>query len=333
VFGKSASELEQIARNAFGGMAKRPYRPYEASVIGLPYIEPGDTLQFGTNDIVTGYVLQRTFTGIQALRDEFKASGSEQREQNTSVNKEIIQLQGKTTKIKKDVEGVRVEVEDLETSTNTRFEQTSQAISLEAQRAAQAEGELSGQISVLAGQVVLKVDTNGNIGYVELMGDPDTDMTQLVLKADNISLEGYVGINNGVIITEDGKLHAVDGEFSGTITASTIRGSEIETYGNDGYFKSTSWDGEVYGVYQNEILVNNGVLRCSRTLYTSGGPTYNWETTISSDTVNTRNVICDYINGQSPVTRSDISDFVGWNSVLEALFEDVWRRLSLLENA
>ena len=69
VFGKSASELESIAQNAFGNMAKRPYRPYEAENIGLPYIEVGDTLEFATDDTVTGYVLQRTLKGMQALTD------------------------------------------------------------------------------------------------------------------------------------------------------------------------------------------------------------------------------------------------------------------------
>ena len=49
-------------------MAKRPYRPYEAQSIGLSYIEVGDALQFATDDSVVGYVLQRTLTGIQALK-------------------------------------------------------------------------------------------------------------------------------------------------------------------------------------------------------------------------------------------------------------------------
>jgi len=188
-------------------------------------------------------------------------------------------------------------------------------------------------MNVLAGQVVLKVDSEGNIGYVELDADPDTDLTAITIKADNIELEGLTTINDNFKVLEDGTIEAVDGKFRGTISGSRITGSEFETYGNDGYFKSTSWDGEVYGVYQNEILINNGVLRCSRTLYASGGYTYDWATTINYDTVNTRNVVCNYLNGESPVTRSDISDFVGWSSVLQPLFQNIWNRLSALESA
>ena len=313
LFGKSANELEQIARNAFGNMAKRPYRPYEADSIGLPYVEVGDTLEFALDNPVTGYVLQRTLTGIQALQDKYIAEGNEEREQNFGINNEIIQLQGKVTRIKKDVEGVSVEVEDL-------------------------GQELSAEISALAGQIVLKVDSSGNIGYVELNADPDTDLTSIVLKSDNISLEGLVTVNGKFKVLEDGTIEAVDGKFSGLVTASeisasTIKGSEIETYGNSGYIKSTSWDGEEYGVYQNEILINNGVLRCSRTLYTNDGATIDWATTINSDTVNTRYIVCNYINGDYPVTRDDIVGFVKWDTVLEPLFQEIWNRLSALESA
>jgi len=226
VFGKSAAELEVIARNAFGNMAKRPYRPYEAESIGLPYVEVGDTLEFATDDIVTGYVLQRTLKGIQALTDEYTATGNEEREQNFGVNKEIIQLQGKSTKIQKDVDGIKIEVENIETSTNTKFEQTDEKIALEAQRATGAEDTLSGQIEVMAGQVVLKVDTNGNIAAVELDADPSNG-TSIKLKADNISLEGYVSLNGNTKIRPDGTLEAVDGIFSGTLNGVSITNDYI----------------------------------------------------------------------------------------------------------
>ena len=226
VFGKNAAELEVIARNAFGNMAKRPYKPYEAESIGLPYVEVGDTLEFATDDTVTGYVLQRTLKGMQALTDNYTATGNEEREQNFGVNKEIIQLQGKSTKIQKDVDGIKIEVEDLETRTNTKFEQTDERISLEAQRASDAENALSGQISVLAGQVVLKVDANGNIGTVELGADPSTG-TSIKLKADNISLEGYVSLNGNTKIRPDGTLEAVDGVFSGNLNGVSITNDYI----------------------------------------------------------------------------------------------------------
>lgn len=195
VFGKSASELEGIALRAYGNMAKRPYRPYESDSIGLPYIEVGDTLEFALDNPVTGYVLQRTLTGIQALQDKYIAEGNEEREQNFGINKEIIQLQGKTTRIKKDVEGVRVEVEDL------------------------AEGLFS-EIEALAGRIVLKVRSDGSIAAVELDADP-SEGTSVKIKADNIELEGYVSINGYTKIKPDGSLEVVNAKISGELVAAT----------------------------------------------------------------------------------------------------------------
>ena len=169
-------------------------------------------------DPVVGYVLQRTFTGIQALRDELKAEGAEQREQNFSVNNEIIQLKGRTTRIKKDVEGVRVEVEDLAAETASKFEQTTTQISAEVSRAIGKEQELSGRIDVMAGQVVLKVDANGNVAAVELDADPSQG-TNIKIKADNIQLEGLITANGRFKVLMDGSIEATNATLSGSFTS------------------------------------------------------------------------------------------------------------------
>lgn len=279
VFGKTAAELELIARNAFGNMAKRPYRPYETDSIGLPYIEVGDTLEFALDNPVTGYVLQRTLTGIQALQDKYIAEGNEEREQNFGINNEIIQLQGKVTRIRKDVEGVSVEVEDLAQDTASRFEQTSERITQEVN---DAKNELSGQIEVIAGQVVLKVDSNGNVAAVELDADP-SEGTSIKLKANNIELEGLVTANGYFKILENGSVEAVNGKFSGTITGSTI----IST-GSSG---TMVIDGaEIEGRNSNGTLV---------LLVTANG-------TINAVTVTAVDMYCNRINGYTPVHAGNI---------------------------
>jgi len=225
VFGKTPEELERIAWNVYGYVAKRPYIPFKADIIGLPYVEKGDMIDFEVG--LKGYVLQRTLTGIQALKDEIAAEGNEEREQNFGVNNEIIQIKGKQLRLKKDIEGIRVEVDDL-------------------------EQDLSSEIEALAGKIVLKVDTAGDIGYVQLDADPDTDLTSIVIKADNINLNGYVGINNYVVITEDGKLHAVDGEFSGTLTSSEFIGGVIRS---NNYYSGIS--GMMIDLYNSTIDMVN----------------------------------------------------------------------------
>lgn len=284
VYGKTTEDLEEIATNVFGNIKNRYYVPFESSNIGLPYIELGDSITFEGENNVTGYVLRRKLTGIQALKDTYIATGNEQREENYGVNKEIITLKGKAAKIVKSVEEVKVTVSDLDT-------------------------KLTGEIAVLAGQVVLKVDSNGNLGTIELNADPDTDLTEIKIKANNISLEGLVTVNGNLKVLEDGTLEAVNARFSGEVYGSTVTGSAIETYGDDGYFKSTSWNGESFGVYENEILVQNGILRCARTLYTNGGQTVEWASslsynTLSTGTVNTNNIFTSSIGtGANPVNN------------------------------
>ena len=170
VFGKTAAELEVIANNAFANMKGRSFKPYQAENIGLPYVEVGDMIKFNMDIPIASYMLKRTLTGIQALKDETSADGSEEREQNFGVNNEIMQLQGKSATLKKLISEVSVLVEDLGL-------------------------HLSGEIAVLAGQVILKVDSDGNVGYVELTADPDTNLTTIKLKADQHILEGLVTVN------------------------------------------------------------------------------------------------------------------------------------------
>lgn len=188
LYGKTAEELQTIAENVSVNIFGRTYRPYTAESIGLPYLEVGDTVTLTTEDTVVSYILQRTLTGIQALKDEFEAPGSEEREQNFGVNNEIIQLQGKFAKIKKDVDGIVQTVGDIEQGVYTEIEQ-------------------------LADQLVLKVDKDGNVGLFKLSSEEDG--TQVLIKADNIELEGLITANGGFRILLDGSFKAVAGEIAG----------------------------------------------------------------------------------------------------------------------
>ena len=298
VFGKTADELKGIASNILGNMAKRPYRPFKSEGIGLPYVEVGDSLEFATNEPVTGYVLQRTLSGIQALRDEYTAEGNEKREQNFGLNTEVIQLQGRYNKIKKDVDGVSIEVGNLETRTNTKFEQTDQKISLEAQRATGAEGKLSGQIDVLAGQVVLKADANGNIAAVELDADASAG-SAIKIKADNIGLEGLITANGNFKILADGSMEAKNGKFSGTLSGSTINGGVI-----NGTRIVSSGNGvlEINGAEISGYNSSGGLV-----LWINANGTINAGTLTALD-MHCTNLACGKLNGYTPITSGNIGE-------------------------
>ncbi len=247
VYGKSPAELEIIATNAFGNIAYREYRPYECESIGLPYLEVGDIVVFNTTDNTVGsYVFNRVLTGIQVLRDEFKAAGTEELVQNFSVNREIKQLKGKYALIKKDVEGVSVQVGDLEENTQAQFD-------------------------ITAEQLLLKVDTNGVISAINLTSE------EAKVQANKITLEGIVTANSYFKVLLDGSIEAVNGKFSGTLYSPTMNGGDI--IGSN--ITSTLWGGGTdYSTY-DEINITGGVMRCQRTVYTSSGQTKTYSTTLT----------------------------------------------------
>ena len=79
-------------------------------------------------DIET-YVMQRTMTGIQALKDVYQSSGEEsKKEKVNSTNKQIAQLRGKTNLLIRNVEETRAEIKDVEKNLSSKITQTAEEI-------------------------------------------------------------------------------------------------------------------------------------------------------------------------------------------------------------
>lgn len=189
MYGKTAKELTEIARNIYGIVSGRIYIPYESDVKGLPYIEVGDAVKFAFDDhneeYVVSYVMKRTLKGICALRDSYSATGEEIRGMDSSVNDEIIQLKGKAAFLKKSIDEVSVNLIDLEKDVESWVKVTASAIELMVKK-----GDVSAQISVESGGVSIKGDRFS------------WDSTNSSLSAD-------------------GTLKCKNGEFNGKVTAKT----------------------------------------------------------------------------------------------------------------
>lgn len=188
VYGKSAAELNLIANRAFGYMARRPYRPFESSGIGLPYLKVGDVIKHDQADPVVSYMLKRTLTGIQALKDVIGSSGSEKVTQTTTVNDEIKQIKAKATRITKTVDGVKVEVSDLAESTSAQFE-------------------------IAYNDIALKVNKANIVQEVNLSTEG------LKIDVTKLDINGIVTANGYFKIHLDGSMEAVNGKFKGSITS------------------------------------------------------------------------------------------------------------------
>ncbi len=314
VYGKSSEELEQIAGNIFKVITKLVYRPFSAEVKGNPCFEVGDPVRISTQDkLVESYVLERTLTGIQALRDNFAAKGQEYQSKDVnSTHRAIIQLKGKTNIITRTVEENRREMLDIEAGLSftiaetakglqadiaaeriratgeeeklstsltltaegleaeieratgeeeklsTSLTLTAEGLAAEIERAAGEEEEIRTSISALAGEIVLKVDANGNLAKVELRADPE-DGTEFKVKADNISLtaEEVISLLSGGTINlsalnvnikaDNWSVDSKGNLVCNSITAFKIKGDAVEQ------FNSAVSDSEAYKLAQKAI--------------------------------------------------------------------------------
>lgn len=181
VYGKGSEELTGIANNIYGRIRGIIYRPFSADCKGNPCIEVGDAVRLPTRyEIIESYVLKRTLKGIQALRDNYEATGEEYRStQVNSVHKSIIQLKGKTnvltrtieetnskitdvasrlsSEIKQTATDIRAEVKNTADGLSSSIEQTAESITSEVKRAKQSEEELSSKITQTAESITSEV--------------------------------------------------------------------------------------------------------------------------------------------------------------------------------
>ena len=163
VYGKSAADLQTIADNVLSVIGVVWYRPAQAEARGNPGLEVGDgILLYTTRETIYTYILQRTLKGIQALRDSYTAEGEEYRTgQVNGLQKQIIQLKGKTNTLTRTVDETRLEMKDIENG-------------------------LSTEIKAVAGEVELKVSKDNLIAEINLTPD------KALIKAERIDLVGVV---------------------------------------------------------------------------------------------------------------------------------------------
>lgn len=236
VFGKTAEELSNIARNAFYYINKRPYKSFQLKLIGLPFVEIGDSLGFATDNFIS-FLMKRTLTGVQALSDTFSAEGDEEIQQVSTVNKEIIQLQGKTNVLVRTVDELSNTITNVEDGLQTQINQTDSKIEL-------------------------KVDKNGVINSINLSTEG------LVIDASKIDITGLVTINslkNGTTIVDGACITTgtimAERIGTGTLTSMVIKndnlyidGSTIQFYGNGAIKRSGSNSWSTTNRYLDNVI-------------------------------------------------------------------------------
>ena len=171
---KTGAELEQIANNVFPIMKQAAYTPIKSSTcVGNPCLELGDPIRFNTSrEIVETYLLQRTLTGVQSKRDSISAQGTQTHSAKVnSIRDTIESVERRTGKLERNADHLQSTYEDLEEQTSSKFEQTADAITAEVTRAQGAEGNLSSQISIVAGEVSSKVSRGDIVSEINQTAD------------------------------------------------------------------------------------------------------------------------------------------------------------------
>lgn len=244
VYGKSASELQEIADNLYYVIKSISYISFRAVLSGNLCLEVGDAVQFNTRrKIVNSYILQRKITGIQTLKDSFSASGEYERFENVnSINSQIVKLKGKTNTLERNVEETKSTITDVEKGLQSQITQNSERIELKV-----SKGDVSSEISQEAGKITI-------IG------------NRFILNADNIKIneDGSVEIIGD--ITSKGKISIQD-DTLGIVTEllsdyARIEKLTAEWNETDGmvYLSSSSGQYISFGITSNGAFYINGLI-------------------------------------------------------------------------
>ena len=152
VYGKLEEELQEIAEKTLNKICDISYKPFKAKLKGNPCFEVGDAIIIcAKNGNIESYVLERTLTGIQSLKDTFEAQGAyEYKEKINSLKKDIQQLKGKSNVLERTLESTRSEITDIEAGLNTKIEQNTEKINASVQS---IEKNISNSVESLNGDM------------------------------------------------------------------------------------------------------------------------------------------------------------------------------------
>lgn len=187
---KTGAEMKQIANNLLPVIAQAEYTPIKScTCVGNPCLELGDPIRFNTSrEIVETYILQRTLTGVQSKRDSIVSAGTETHAMKNPTTRETVEaLKRRTHILEENADHLQSTYEDLEQQTNTKFEQTTNSISAEVNRAQKAEGQLDASLELKLGrdendQVISMI--NASADQIMLRGN------RLIIESNNFQLDG-----------------------------------------------------------------------------------------------------------------------------------------------
>lgn len=238
VYGKGADALQLIADNLYSVISKvASYRPMTMESKGNPCIEVGDAIRATTRyEVVESYILSRTLSGIQSLKDTYHSEGASELGATgkiNSVSNDFLQLKGKTNEMIRTVDATVSTLKNMENEMDvmkSEISQTAEEIRLEVSRATAREDLLQSSITQTADSISTKVSKGDVISEINQSSEKIyMSAGQLVIDSGNFQLD-----ENGDV-TVSGTVNAYMGSIGPfEITDSSIYSSNygLVLYGN-----------------------------------------------------------------------------------------------------
>ena len=103
--------------------------------MGNPCIEVGDSIKIETRlGTFYTYVLERSLTGSQRLKDTITAKGNEKKQNEHTLYDSVIELKGKSNILTRNIDMTRNEIIDMGENLSSLIEQTAESIKMEVSR-------------------------------------------------------------------------------------------------------------------------------------------------------------------------------------------------------
>lgn len=223
-------DLNRCAQNIYNEVKDLQLTSVRLTTPGLPYIECGDVFLVVTKkNVLNSYVLSRTLSGIQGMKDNYTSDLNEFQRDTDNLANQILKLNGKTNILTRTVDETRSELTAYETATDGTLT------------------IMQSSITQNAREITLKVSKD------QLCSEISQSSDRIDIRADRIKIS-----SSYFTLDYNGKIKATDGEFSGKITASS---GEIGgfTIGSRALYNGTSsYSSTAEGIYLGTDGINLG---------------------------------------------------------------------------
>ena len=264
------------ATNIYNEIKNLDYDPASVDCVGLPYLEVGDSVIINTDKyLVKTFILRRTLSGIQALKDQLTADGEEYQTQykedadSTKLAQErhdrIESDAGIVTELETTAGQIRAEVSDAVNGLDSRITVNSNAISAEVTRATGAESGLSTRITTTADGLSAEI-TNRQNADSSLSTSIEANATAISTEVTNRTnadsgLSTRITQNATAISTEVTNRTNADSGLSSRITQNA---TDISTLTTKTGINSLGTSETLYSkITQNATSISNEVTRAT----------------------------------------------------------------------